>query len=237
MAIRHVDDINAYLDLLGLDADEAHALSGNLLVTVTSFFREPEAFAALREELTNYLTRADAGGELRVWVPGCATGEEVYTIAMIVSEASGRPADIAQRLKIFGTDLDDESLTIARRAALPNVGGGADPGGSRGVTPGRRPWLPDDECPARMQRLRATRRRHGSPPPGGRDLLPQHVDLLHQRDAAARDRDVRVCASARGLLFLGTAENLDPKSPAFRPVNSDARNFARTIESTPASLP
>ena len=104
MAIRHVDDINAYLDLLGLDADEAHALSENLLVTVTdsSGTRRPSLRFA---ELTNYLTRADAGGELRVWVPGCATGEEVYTIAMIVSEVSGP----AGRRRAAAQDLRDGS--------------------------------------------------------------------------------------------------------------------------------
>ena len=119
MAVRQIDVISDYVALLAAEPDEAQALKQNLLVTVTSFFRDPEAFQVLRDALGTYLARPGADEVLRVWVPGCATGEEVYSIAMIVGDLMGRPADLARRLKIFGTDLDDASLALARRAVYP----------------------------------------------------------------------------------------------------------------------
>ena len=119
MAVRQIDVISDYVALLAAEPEEAQALKQNLLVTVTSFFRDPEAFEVLRDALGTYLARPRAEEVLRVWVPGCATGEEVYSIAMIVGDLLGRPADLARRLKIFGTDLDEASLALARRAVYP----------------------------------------------------------------------------------------------------------------------
>lgn len=119
MALRQIDVISDYVALLAAEPDEAQALKQNLLVTVTSFFRDPEAFEVLRDVLGTYLARPGTDEVLRVWVPGCATGEEVYSIAMIVGDLMGRPADLARRLKIFGTDLDESSLALARRAVYP----------------------------------------------------------------------------------------------------------------------
>ena len=107
MALRQSDNLDDYLLLLAADGEEARALVRNLLVTVTSFFRDPEAFAALGQMLRAYLGQRSGEEPLRVWVPGCATGEEVYSIAMVVSEALDHPIDLADHLKIFGTDLDE----------------------------------------------------------------------------------------------------------------------------------
>ena len=78
--------------LLAADAAEGQALVHSLLVTVTQFFRNPDAFVALAKPLQPLVAARPAGERLRVWVPGCATGEEVYSIAMTVSEAMGHPA-------------------------------------------------------------------------------------------------------------------------------------------------
>jgi two-component system CheB/CheR fusion protein len=119
MAIRGVHSLEDYLPLLSTDASEGQALLQNLLVTVTSFFRNPDAFAALGRQLEPLLARRDAGDCLRVWVPACATGEEAYSIGMLVSEVLGHPADLCQQLKIFATDLDEQSLAIGRRGLYP----------------------------------------------------------------------------------------------------------------------
>lgn len=119
MAIRGLRDLEDYLPLLAADAAEGQALAHNLLVTVTQFFRNPEAFAALGKQLQTLIAGRPADERLRVWVPGCATGEEVYSIAMTVSEAMGHPADLPQRLKVFATDLDEQSLAVGRRALYP----------------------------------------------------------------------------------------------------------------------
>jgi two-component system CheB/CheR fusion protein len=116
MAIRQVTILEDYLPLLAADPEESRALVQNLLVTVTSFFRDPAAFEELKACLAAYLKQRAEPGPIRVWVPGCATGEEVYTLAMLFSELLGHPSDLPERLKIFGTDLDEQSLMVARHA-------------------------------------------------------------------------------------------------------------------------
>lgn len=119
MAMRGLSDLQDYLPVLAEEASEGQALAHNLLVTVTEFFRNPEAFAALGRHLQPLIAARSASERLRVWVPGCATGEEVYSIAMTVSEAMGHPVDLGQHLKIFATDLDEQSLAVGRRAVYP----------------------------------------------------------------------------------------------------------------------
>ena len=119
MAIRQVADLDAYVSLLRDDAEEAPALLHNLLVNVTAFFRDPEAFDVLAQLLKDYGAPLAPQAKFRVWVPGCATGKEVYTLAMVISQVLGHPAALADRLKIFGTDLDEEALAVARRGVFP----------------------------------------------------------------------------------------------------------------------
>ena len=178
------------------DPDEAHALSATCSSRSRPSSVIPEAFDALRLELARYLdgprpTRCCASG-----CPGCATGEEVYSIAMLVSDILGNPADLAQRLKIFGTDLDEASLAVARRAVYPAVGAARIPRQSaRRLHQGGRGRLPDRRGPARVHGVRPARRRHRSALPAHRpDLLPQHPHLLHRAPPAARRRP---CSASR----------------------------------------
>lgn len=119
MAMCDVTNMEDYLPVLASDAGEAHALAQNLLVTVTTFFRDPDAFAALGESLKPLIGRRDRDEMFRVWVPGCATGEEVFSIGMTISQTMGYPANLSQRLKIFATDLDEQSLAFGRRGIYP----------------------------------------------------------------------------------------------------------------------
>jgi two-component system CheB/CheR fusion protein len=104
MAVTGLTRAESYLQLLSANSNEARALMRNLLVTVTAFFRNPEAFAELKRQLTPRLQASRLTKPFRVWVPGCSTGEEAYTIAMIISEILGHPQQLAQMLKIFATD-------------------------------------------------------------------------------------------------------------------------------------
>lgn len=119
MAIHGLASMEDYLPVLSTDDNEAQALMHNLLVSVTSFFRDPEAFAALGQHLQVLLSHRDPNQKFRIWVPGCATGEEAYSIGMIASEALGHPPNLSQQLKIFATDLNEQSLAFARRANYP----------------------------------------------------------------------------------------------------------------------
>jgi len=119
MAVAGVKTMEAYLQLLTSDGSESRALMQNLLITVTSFFRNPDSFQELKHHLTTNSASLFSSEPFRVWVPGCATGEEAYSIAMIISEAMGHPQHLSDVLKIFATDLDEQSLTIARKATYP----------------------------------------------------------------------------------------------------------------------
>ncbi|MEB3349756.1 MAG: CheR family methyltransferase [Cyanobacteriota bacterium] len=119
MAIRHCREALAYERLLADDPEEASALVGSLMVGVTRFFRDPPVFDALQRELERYGRQRSAADPLRVWVPGCASGEEVYTLAMVISAALGHPQDLPARLRLFATDLDERALAVVRSATYP----------------------------------------------------------------------------------------------------------------------
>jgi two-component system CheB/CheR fusion protein len=104
-----------YLNLLGRDQGEIDTLVSSLLIKVTSFFRDAEAWEALSSRvIPRILQEKRPGQELRVWCAGCATGEETYSVALLLAEALG-PAFVNDDLKIFGTDLDEGAVAYARR--------------------------------------------------------------------------------------------------------------------------
>ncbi|MCW5802075.1 MAG: PAS domain S-box protein [Deltaproteobacteria bacterium] len=108
-----IDGIAAYVEQLHADPDELNTLYQDLLIGVTQFFRDPEAFEALeREVIPQVVDRVPANQEIRVWVAGCATGEEAYSLAMLFHEAltaRNRPVN----LKILATDVHPLSLEFA----------------------------------------------------------------------------------------------------------------------------
>jgi two-component system CheB/CheR fusion protein len=119
MGIAHVEKLDDYLALLASNPDEAGALVKDLLIHVTAFFRDAEAWEALdREVIAPMVEQAVRGQSIRVWVPACSTGEEAYTIAMILAERSEESKkDLA--VKVFATDAAEHHLSAARRATFP----------------------------------------------------------------------------------------------------------------------
>ena len=114
MQLRHVEELSAYLDVLREDPVEVDKLADDLLITVTSFFRDPEAFDALSKDVLPRLFRdKGAGDSVRVWSVGCATGEEAYSLAMLLLEEAERHR-APPRLQVFATDLHAASLARAR---------------------------------------------------------------------------------------------------------------------------
>jgi two-component system, chemotaxis family, CheB/CheR fusion protein len=115
MALQKIEKINEYCKLLHRDSREVDALYQDLLINVTSFFRNPEAFAALRHVAYPHIleARTSASGPIRIWVPGCSTGEETYSHAMSIVEFLGEErADIP--IQVFGTDLSESAIQRAR---------------------------------------------------------------------------------------------------------------------------
>ncbi|MBI4775203.1 MAG: PAS domain-containing protein [Deltaproteobacteria bacterium] len=114
MTITRCRNAAAYLDLLHREPEEIRILFQDLLIGVTSFFRDPEAFAFLRQQVLPDLVSKAEDGELRVWIPGCATGEEAYSIAILLRECLEERGD-ARKLQIFGTDIDVRAIERARQ--------------------------------------------------------------------------------------------------------------------------
>ncbi len=114
MGITGAERVESYLDLLRERDEEVRALSKDLFIGVTSFFRETEAWTVIAEQIVAPIVAGHAGdGPVRVWVPGCATGEEAYTLAILFVEAFER-AKKNINLLIFATDVDTEALQAAR---------------------------------------------------------------------------------------------------------------------------
>jgi two-component system CheB/CheR fusion protein len=106
-----------YLDLLQASSDEFAALFNTILINVTSFFRDPPAWEFVKDKVIPELLAERAPNEsIRVWSAGCASGQEAYTLAMLLVEALG-PDEFRQRVKIYATDIDEDALVEGRSAS------------------------------------------------------------------------------------------------------------------------
>jgi PAS domain S-box-containing protein len=119
MMLRRHTSWEAYASDLSSDPSELLALHEDILIGVTEFFRDPETFVALQNNILRRLVRErPPDAALRVWVPGCSTGQEAYSVAICVMEvAAEQPAHVP--VQIFGTDLSDRAITIARAGVFP----------------------------------------------------------------------------------------------------------------------
>jgi two-component system CheB/CheR fusion protein len=114
MALHRLTELESYTEMLQKQPREADELYEDLLIHVTGFFREPEAFEVLKEEVfPKILGARDGEGPIRAWVPGCSSGEEVYSLAMALYEFFGDRAD-SLPFQIFGTDVSQRMIDRAR---------------------------------------------------------------------------------------------------------------------------
>jgi two-component system, chemotaxis family, CheB/CheR fusion protein len=119
MAVNQIETLDQYIQMLRQNPVELDALFRELLIGVTGFFRDPPAFEALRElAVLPLLTHRPPDLPVRVWAPGCSTGEEAYSIAMLFQETAEQ---IARKfvVQVFGTDIDHESIEKARSGLYP----------------------------------------------------------------------------------------------------------------------
>jgi chemotaxis methyl-accepting protein methylase len=106
-----------YVDFLEVHPDEFLPLFNTVLINVTGFFRDPEAWRALAERILPRILESKGAGEpIRCWSAGCASGEEAYTLAILLAEALGDD-ELRQRVKIYATDADEEALAQARQGS------------------------------------------------------------------------------------------------------------------------
>jgi two-component system CheB/CheR fusion protein len=130
MVVNQIDNHKGYVDYLQKFPEETEALFRELLIGVTQFFRDPESFEVLKSAiLPDYLNSLKEGATFRAWVPGCSTGEEVYSLAMVLHECLDRHP-MRLNLQLFGTDIDNRAVAQARQAVYP-AGIEADVGADR----------------------------------------------------------------------------------------------------------
>ncbi len=114
ISVRNLPDLPAYADYLQQHIPEAEALLKDLLISVTNFFRDPAVFTNLEQTvLPAILGKKKGEGDLRIWVAGCATGEEAYSLAMLATECTQGLLD-APKIQIFATDIDEDAINQAR---------------------------------------------------------------------------------------------------------------------------
>ncbi|MEJ2039243.1 MAG: CheR family methyltransferase [Desulfosarcinaceae bacterium] len=122
MTVTRSKNAPEYLTYLHHHPDEIKSLFQDLLIGVTSFFRDPESFEALKQKiLTNLIDHQDNGEVLRVWIPGCATGEEAFSVAILIKECL-EEKNVNREVQIFATDIDPRAIEKARQGAyLQNI--------------------------------------------------------------------------------------------------------------------
>lgn len=127
MNVHHIDQVAHYVRYLQENTHELEVLFKELLIGVTSFFRDAEAFDALKDVLLKELANKPNNSVMRVWIPGCANGEEAYSIAIIIRECMDglkRHFDV----QVFGTDIDVDAIDTARAGIYPsNISADVDP--------------------------------------------------------------------------------------------------------------
>lgn len=119
MTVHKCKELHEYIELLQQKPEELYELHNDILISVTSFFRDPDAFQGLRNCLASLFGHKDSN-EVRIWVAGCATGEEAYTIAILLAEYLGSRIT-SYKIQIFGTDLYEGVLSIARQGIYPKT--------------------------------------------------------------------------------------------------------------------
>jgi two-component system CheB/CheR fusion protein len=232
MGLSQVENIDQYLEYLRQSPEEVAAFSKDLLISVTRFFRDSDAFKRLRQDIVPAIfAKAAKERIIRAWVPGCATGEEAYSLAILLQEHA---ATLKERyeVKIFATDVNKETVDFA--------GGGVYPASIIADVPA--------ELLARYfsnvgngYRLRRSIReqvvfaRHNlmKDPPFIRMDLVSCRNLLIYLEMPWQQKVLAFLHFALrpgGYLFLGSSETLGEQQNAFDPVNAKARIFQKRMD-------
>ena len=229
MNVHQIGTIEEYLRYLQINPQEADALFRELLIGVTSFFRDPAAFDSLAGSgLPKLLDPRPDGSDVRVWVPGCSTGEEAYSLAILLREYLGGQ-ERSLRVQIFATDLDLAAIETARAGVYPS-------GIASDVTAERlRRWFVQEDGHYRVKKdirdlvIFAPHDLLTDPPFTKLDLLSCRNLLIYLESRAQRRLMPLFHYALRpgGLLFLGASESVDQHENLFSTVDRKWKIFRR----------
>ncbi|MCB0144931.1 MAG: PAS domain S-box protein, partial [Caldilineaceae bacterium] len=236
MAMAGYSDLKQYVELLHTSPAEAKALFMDTLVSVTSFFRDPDAYDMLERDCIPHLfvekVRADT---VRVWVAGCATGQESYSVAMQLAEYAAQIGE-PPRLQVFATDLDEEAIAFARRGIYPAAI-------AKEMTPTRlKRFFTETEDgyqvkpEIREHVLFAVHDLLRDPPFSRLDLIVcRNVLIYFNREAQERlFATFHYALNDQGYLFLGTSESVDAAPDLFNVLDKHCHLYQRLdVISTP----
>ncbi len=229
MSVLQISALDEYIQILRESPDEVTHLFRDLLIGVTAFFRDADAFAMLESQVIPRLFDGKGPADsVRVWVPGCATGEEVYSLAIMLREHMNT-MKAPPKVQVFATDIDDGALGVARAGRYPVQSMDA-------VSPERRKrfFTGDDLSLAVSKDLRdmCIFSEHSviRDPPFSRMDLISCRNLLIYLGSEFQSHVVPVFHFAlkpRGYLFLGTSENVGQFSDLFTAIDKKQRIFQR----------
>ncbi|WGF90941.1 chemotaxis protein CheB [Marinivivus vitaminiproducens] len=240
MQITHSATLDAYHRYLLRNVEEAQSLFKDFLITVTAFFRDRESYAALERQVIPKLFETEGNAPIRIWVPGCATGEEAYSLGILLLEEATRQ-EAQQEIQIFGSDLDPGALAIAREGRFPLA-------------------IEADVSEERLARFFIREGDHYRVRRELRDILLfashslikdppfSRLDLISCRNLLIyldREAQAQVCAifhyglRSAGYLFLGAAEHAEQPSHLFQTLDRKAKIYSavRGRQSEPPTLP
>ncbi|MGC2063423.1 MAG: chemotaxis protein CheB, partial [Thermodesulfovibrionales bacterium] len=238
MGLHGIADMARYYDLLLRDTDEVKQLFTDLLINVTTFFRDPEAFEELRHKAIAPLVRAKHTDEpLRFWVAGCASGEEAYSLAILIMEEIAAARKNCQ-VQIFATDIDEEALEFARQGIYPESI-------AVDVGPERlsRFFIRNDRGYQVSEKLRkpvtfAVQNVITDPPFSKMDLITCRNLLIYlETDTQTKLMPLfNFALNPGGYLFLGKSEGIGGQDNLFDVVSKKARLYRSLIAAHPIIL-
>ena len=238
MQVRQIEDLERYVEFLRTDSEEIGHLFQDLLIGVTQFFRDGPEFALLEREVVPKLFEGKgAGDQVRVWVLGCATGEEAYSLAMLLREHAAT-LDAAPQIQIFATDIDGRALSMARAGRYAESIAGQ-------ISPERLArWFSKEGATYSVSKeLREicifSQHNVIRDAPLSRTDLVSCRNLLIYLTSELQDRVIPLfhfSLRPGGFLFLGPSENLTRHLKLFAPFDRRHRMFRRQ-ETLTRSLP
>jgi two-component system CheB/CheR fusion protein len=239
MQVVQLGTVSAYTERLRQDPKEVHALFRDLLINVTNFFRDADAFEKLKELVIPKLFEGKGAEDtVRIWIPGCSTGEEVFSIAILMREHMDGLSALP-RVQIFATDIDEHALSVARMGRYPDA-------------------LLDTVSAERRARFFVA---DGGSFVVGKDVRDMCIFSPHSviRDPPFSRIDLVSCRNLLiyfgpdaqnqvipifhyslrqgGYLFLGTSENVNQFGELFTPVEKQHRIFRSRASTAPVRLP
>ena len=232
-------DTGRYLDVLRADPKELDQLAKDLLIHVTGFFRDPDTFKLMSDTIVRELVEK-ADRQLRVWIAGCSTGEEAYSLAMLFRERITAADDTVGRvrLQVFASDVDADAVAVARAGLYPAAI-------QADVSPERLArFFTEEEQGFRIKpELRAavvfTVQDLLTDPPFSRLDLVSCRNLMIYLEPAAQAKAIALfhfALNESGVLLLGGAETVDAADHRFRVISKPARLFRHVGRHRPSEL-